>query len=188
MGAHRPGTSWRWLLGLAAIAAAGCEPTNEGYQPTQPIAFSHAVHAGANKIPCLYCHFGAETSRHAGIPPAQVCMNCHGVIRADSPEIAKIKNALETQTPIEWIRVHRVPDHAFFSHEPHVTVGVGCDRCHGAVETMAVVQQFAPLTMGFCIDCHRTAPLEFGDKVAAAAMSQAELNSNRLTDCSNCHH
>ncbi|MCC6522254.1 MAG: cytochrome c3 family protein [Polyangiaceae bacterium] len=164
---------------------AGCEPTNQYYEPTQPIPFSHALHAGATKIQCQYCHYGAEQSRHAGIPAPSVCMNCHTEVRTDSPEVAKIRQAVETNKPIEWVRVHRVPDHVYFSHEPHVTAAVPCERCHGPVAEMTVVSQWASLTMGFCLDCHRTAPAEFlGDTTS----TPLQMRGGALTDCAVCHH
>lgn len=142
----------------------------EGYAPEQPIKFSHKIHAGDNKINCVYCHSAAEKSRNAGIPSANVCMNCHkaiskGTITGEA-EIAKIYKALDydpaTQTygnnptPIKWIKVHNLPDLAYFNHSQHVIVGgVECQSCHGEVEKMDVIQQHAPLTMGWCIDCHR---------------------------------
>ncbi len=128
---------------------------NQGYEPDQPIDYSHKIHAGDHKIACLYCHFGAEKSRHAGIPPTQVCMNCHSVIKKDSPEIAKIKKALAEKKPIEWVKVHNLPDYVYFNHKQHVKGGVSCQDCHGAVETMSRVRQVEPLTMGWCIECHR---------------------------------
>ena len=142
----------------------------EGYAPEQPINFSHKIHAGDNKINCVYCHSASEKSRNAGIPSANVCMNCHKAISkgaiAGETEIAKIYKALDydpaTQTygnnptPIKWIKVHNLPDLAYFNHSQHVVVGgVECQSCHGEVEKMDVIKQNAPLTMGWCIDCHR---------------------------------
>lgn len=163
---------------LSILLASGCEPTNEGYAPEQPIAYSHAVHAGALQVPCMYCHFGADRGRYAGIPPASVCMNCHTQVLPDHPEINKIKTAIAEDKPIEWVRVHRVPDHTYFNHKAHVRAQVACQTCHGPVETMARVEQFAPLTMGWCLECHRAQP---GAETETAAVS-------RLTDCVVCHH
>jgi hypothetical protein len=129
---------------------------HQGYAPEQPIAFSHKLHAGDAKVPCLYCHFGARTSRHAGIPPAGVCMNCHAMLAKQTVEIEKLKEAIEQRRPIAWIKVHNLPDFVSFSHSRHVIARVECQACHGAVETMVRVEQQAPLTMGWCIDCHRS--------------------------------
>ncbi len=174
------------LWAAAAVTAWGCEPTNQGYAPEQPINYSHAVHAGTLQIPCQYCHFSAERGRHAGIPPAKICLNCHGKALAgsesmkalaESPEINKLKTAIKSGTPIAWLKVHDLPDHVYFNHSVHVRKGVACETCHGDVRSMGRVVQFAPLTMGWCIDCHRGDP-------AAADYDRG----NALTDCAVCHH
>lgn len=166
---------------VAGAALAGCRGctvmTQQGYAPVQPIAFSHALHAGEYQLDCRYCHFGAERSRHAGVPPAQVCMNCHTQVKKDSPEIQRIAEAVKTGRPIEWVKVHRLPDHAWFSHENHVGAGVKCQTCHGPVETMVRVQQVERMSMGWCLDCHR----EMGKAEPGAAAHPAS------TDCSACH-
>ena len=128
------------LLVLVFLAAGVAEfyPTasNQGYAPVQPIPFSHKLHAGDNKIPCLYCHSGAEKSRHATIPSVNVCMNCHTVVKTDSPHIKKIQEAYANNTPIEWVRVHELPDYVYFPHKRHVAKGVACETCHGNVKAM----------------------------------------------------
>lgn len=191
----------RRLLALPALLLlAACEPTNRGYTPAQPIAYSHAVHAGAMKVPCLYCHYGAERGRYAGIPSAQICMNCHTQVQKDNPEIAKVKRALAEGKPIEWVRIHRLPDFATFDHSIHVKRGVACQTCHGPIETEGRVTQQAPLTMGWCLDCHRRSWPKAREKEAVAALNApADENAyppgeapmtraNRLTDCAVCHH
>src|SRR5690606_8602751 len=106
----------------------------EGYAPVQPISFSHKVHAGDNQIACVYCHYSAEQGRHAGIPPAELCMNCHTHVKKDSPEVGKINEALVQNKNIEWEKVHHLPDFAYFNHSQHVRVGnVSCQECHGDV-------------------------------------------------------
>ena len=142
------------------------------YQPTQPIEFSHKIHAGQNGIDCNYCHTSARKSKHSGIPSANVCMNCHTYINegaiAGTTEIQKIYDAVgfdpKTRTyiegyeqkPIEWIRIHNLPDHAYFNHSQHVVAGgLECQECHGPVEEMDVLYQYSELTMDWCIDCHR---------------------------------
>jgi len=165
---------------LAACACAiGCEPTNQGYQPSQPVVYSHAVHAGELQIECQYCHFGAERGRYAGIPAAQICMNCHGQVRREHPEVVKIAQAIEKNEPIPWVRVHRLPDHAFFDHSIHISADVECQTCHGDIQEMALVRQDASLTMGWCLDCHREQPTLLGE---------TSSRESRLTDCSTCHH
>ncbi|MEK6608679.1 MAG: cytochrome c3 family protein [Myxococcota bacterium] len=163
---------------LPALAAAGCTVGGgtPGYEPPQPIAFSHAQHAGELQIDCLHCHFGAETSRHAGVPPANVCMNCHTQAKKDSPEIAKLRDAISSGRPIQWVKVHSLPDFAYFNHARHVGAGVACASCHGAVETMVRVRQEPAMTMGWCLDCHRT----------TAQAATARLDPPR--DCAACHY
>lgn len=140
----------------------------QGYAPTQPINFSHEIHAGQNKIDCQYCHSTADVSKQASVPPVSTCMNCHNFIDAKdkyngevSPEIQKIRDAYESKTPIKWVRIHNLPDHAYFNHSQHVSVGkVECQTCHGPIETMAKVSQHASLQMGWCINCHREAKVD----------------------------
>ncbi|WP_245816835.1 MULTISPECIES: cytochrome c3 family protein [Reichenbachiella] len=128
----------------------------QGYEPTQPIAFSHKIHAGDNQIDCNYCHTGVRKSKNANIPSPNICMNCHSAIKTESPEIQKIYAAVENNQPIEWVRIHNLPDLAYFNHSQHVAVGeIECQTCHGPIEEMDVVYQYAPLTMGWCINCHR---------------------------------
>lgn len=130
--------------------------TNVGYQPKQPIPFSHKLHAGAPRnIPCLYCHSSAERSRHAGVPTMNVCMNCHTVVRTDRPAIQQLTALWQAEKPVPWVRVHRLPDYVYFSHRWHVAKGIACQQCHGPVETMDEVRQVQSLKMGWCIQCHR---------------------------------
>jgi mono/diheme cytochrome c family protein len=140
---------------------------HQGYQPVQPIKFPHDLHAGAMKIDCQYCHSGAYKSKNASIPSLNVCMNCHKVVKTESPEIHKIYDALgydpQTQKydstkarPIQWVRIHNLPDFAYFNHSQHVKVaGLKCQTCHGPVQTMKEVYQYSPLTMKWCIQCHK---------------------------------
>lgn len=141
--------------------------SNVGYGPTQPIPFSHKLHAGTNKIPCLYCHSNAERSRHATVPGVGVCMNCHTVVRTERPTIQTVTEYYQANKPIPWIRVDRVPDYVYFSHQWHIARGFPCQKCHGEVQNMDVIQQSKDLKMGFCISCHR-------------------LNK-APTDCNTCH-
>ena len=159
------------MLKFAFDAMMGVGVTTN-YQPVQPIAFSHKIHAGDNSIDCNYCHTSARTSKHSAIPSANVCMNCHASIvsgtTTGTTEIQKIYDAIgydpETRTyiegyeqkPIEWVKIHNLPDLAYFNHSQHVTVGqLECQECHGAIEEMDVVKQESELTMGWCIECHR---------------------------------
>ena len=175
------------LLGAVAARELSRVGLRQGYQPVQPIAFSHRLHAGENKVPCLYCHFGATRSRHAGIPPAAVCMNCHGLLARETPEIRKLKDAFEQGRPMEWIQVHSLPDFVYFNHSQHVLASVECARCHGAVEQMTEVYQSAPLTMGWCLDCHERLHVGAAVKQAAAWPGQAAPPLGGL-DCGKCHY
>jgi len=152
---------------------------NQGYAPTQPIAFSHKLHAGDQKLQCLYCHFAADKGRHAGIPPTELCLNCHKYIQTQSPEIAKIKKAVDTKTPVKWVKVHHLPDFAYFNHSQHVNVaGLACQKCHGEVEKMQVLKQQETLSMGWCIECHR-------DNQIAPPNDHKNAGAG---DCAKCHY
>lgn len=170
----------------------------QGYAPKQPIAYSHKLHAGQYKIDCNYCHIGVNKGKSATIPAANVCMNCHGVIKKESPEIQKIYAAIEQNRPIEWIRVHNLPDLAYFNHAQHVNVGnVQCTTCHGEIEKMEVVEQRSSLTMGWCIDCHRKTEVNtkdnaYYDKLVALHRKESKeplkvANIGGL-ECSKCHY
>ena len=172
------------LLLLSILPGGACEPNNQGYAPEQPINYSHAVHAGAMEIPCQYCHFGADRGRYAGIPPTSICMNCHTQVLPTHPEIEKLRAALDAGEPIQWVRVHTLPDHVYFDHSVHVGAGVECQTCHGPVEQMARVEQHEPLTMGWCLDCHRVGGGEDVDPERGVPTGQA----TPLTDCAVCHH
>ncbi len=150
------------LVAKTAIDGLYSVGVQQGYAPAQPIAFSHALHAGQYEIACQYCHTGVEIGKSANIPSANICMNCHTHIQnvggkeGISPEIQKIYNAVDNNQPIEWVRVHNLPDLAYFNHSQHVAVGgIECQTCHGPIQEMEVVGQHSSLTMGWCIDCHR---------------------------------
>lgn len=144
------------VLGKVTMDAGYNIGMHQGYAPKQPIEFSHKLHAGEYKINCNYCHTGVYKTKGANIPSANICMNCHNQIKRDSPEIQKIYTAIEESKPIEWIRVHNLPDLAYFNHSQHTNVGgLECKNCHGEIEKMEVVEQRSSLTMGWCIDCHR---------------------------------
>jgi hypothetical protein len=162
---------------------------HQGYSPSQPIAFPHKVHSGDNKVPCLYCHFGARTSRHAGIPPASVCMNCHSMLEKQTVEIEKLKEAVQEQRPIVWVKVHNLPDFVYFNHSQHVNSGVVCQSCHGPVEKMDRVEQISPLTMGWCLGCHRDhANLPTGSFQRAALSLSERPKPTAGLDCGSCHY
>ncbi len=139
---------------------------SQGYAPLQPIKFSHKVHANDNKIDCIYCHHTAETSKSAGIPSTNVCLNCHELVREGTNsgrfEIQKILTNMEKGHATEWIRIHKLPDHVYFNHAQHVGIGkLDCSECHGNVEDDHLAKQYEDLSMGWCLDCHRTKKVDF---------------------------
>ncbi len=141
------------LMGIGSYQIYGLF-SNEGYQPKQPIAFSHVLHAGVLQMECLYCHSGAEKSAHAAIPSVDLCMGCHSIVQTASPEIQKLAEYYENNEPVPWVRIHDLPDHAYFSHKWHVEAGVSCQECHGPIQSMPVVKQWRKLEMGDCMACH----------------------------------
>ncbi len=183
-----------------------------GYKPEQPIAFSHKIHAGQNGINCVYCHTSAEKGKTAGIPSLNVCMNCHSYVSegpSGTAEIAKIYAALdyspETRSygdnpkAVEWVRVHNLPDLSYFNHSQHVVVGkIECQQCHGAVEEMGVAEQHSPLTMGWCVDCHRTTSVQVANNEYYEDLHErtpAWHDGNPVTverigglECAKCHY
>jgi len=182
--------------GVQSVMAVGL---NQGYQPTQPIAFSHKLHAGEHQINCAYCHTSVYKSKSANIPSANICMNCHSQIKTESPEIKKIYRAIERKQPIQWVRIHNLPDLAYFNHSQHTQVaGLQCQTCHGPIQNMEVVYQYSALTMGWCINCHREMPLNTKDnkyydnlvKLHDTKNSGAPftVSSNGGTECSKCHY
>lgn len=209
------------LVVVGFLATAGWKTmwnvgVHDGYQPVQPIKFSHQLHAGINQIDCQYCHYGASSSQNASIPSLNICMNCHNFVQATdkfdgeiSPEIMKIYKALDydpatreygsNTKPIEWIRIHNLPDFAYFNHSQHVTVaGIECQKCHGPIETMEEVYQYSPLTMKWCIECHKETEMDYKDNAyydnLIAAHDQLK-DGQKLTpavlgglECGKCHY
>lgn len=141
--------------------ASRAERDGVGYSPDQPILFSHKLHAGDMKIDCQYCHTSVEKSRHAMIPPAETCMNCHRIARKDKSEIIKLTKYYTEGVAIPWKRIHKVPDFAYFNHSVHVNKGIDCVNCHGDVKQMEKVAQMNSFTMSACLDCHRNAHQRF---------------------------
>ncbi len=194
------------LIFLLVVAKSGLDGLigvgiQQGYAPTQPIAFSHKLHAGMYEIDCAYCHTGVYKGKSATIPSANICMNCHNQVKIGSPEIQKIYKAIENDRPIEWVRIHNLPDLAYFNHAQHTNVaGLACVECHGEVEKMEVVAQRAPLTMGWCINCHRQSAVDHAkgndyydrlleyheqSKGGKAPMTVEQIGG---LECSKCHY
>jgi len=185
--------------GLDALYSIGVQ---QGYAPKQPIAYSHKVHAGDYQIDCNYCHTGVTKSKNANIPSPNICLNCHSSITegttTGTKEIDKIFAAVENNEPIEWVRVHNLPDLAYFSHEQHVAVGkLECQTCHGPIEEMEVVRQYANLTMGWCVNCHRDTELNtkgngYYDKLVELHKQESNkpftVEDNGGLECAKCHY
>jgi cytochrome c553 len=199
------------LLAIPAIALGGLMAyvrspfvTNQNRPIEQPIEFDHRHHAGDEQIDCRYCHFSVEKSPSAGIPSTTVCMSCHAQVWNKSPYLALVRQAYFTDQPIPWVRIHNLPDFVYFNHSIHVAKGVGCATCHGRVDQMGAIEQYAPLTMQWCLDCHRNPksnlrPQEFitsltwqppADHKAAEALGDELMKQNDVhsrTSCSTCH-
>ncbi len=140
----------------AALSYYGTQKYLEvGYQPVQPVEYSHKLHAGELGMDCRYCHSTVERSAFAAVPPTQTCMNCHAKVKTDSIKLLPIRESWANDTPVKWVRVHNLPDYVYFDHSAHLAAGVGCSTCHGRVDEMPRVTQMQPLTMGWCLDCHR---------------------------------
>lgn len=176
------------------------------YAPVQPIKFSHKIHAGENGTDCKYCHSIVEDSKHSGIPEVGTCMNCHSIIAEGTNsgkfEIAKIRDAYENGTPVEWVKIHNLPDHVYFSHAQHVGAGkLDCAECHGPVEEMDVVKQHTDMSMGWCLDCHKTRKVQFADneyynetfveyhdKLVKGEIDSITVAEIGGTNCMKCHY
>lgn len=208
----------KWTNKLPAILAAGVlvagssvvggiwyygspKYLNMGYQPDQPVAYSHKLHAGDLGLDCRYCHTTVETSPRANVPPTATCMNCHKVVKADSELLAVVRDSHDSKKPIEWIKVYQLPGYAYFNHGSHVNAGVGCMSCHGNVAEMEVIAIAKPMSMGWCLDCHRQpeSHLRPLDQVTnmqwVAPVNQSEIGLQMVIDrqlnppknCSGCH-
>lgn len=175
--------------------------TDVGYEPVQPVPYSHKLHVGDLGLDCRYCHASVEVSSVANVPPTQVCMNCHRVVKRDSALLAPIRDSASTGHPMRWVRVHKLPDYAYFEHRAHVAAGIGCVTCHGRIDQMEEVVQTQPLSMSWCLDCHRdpgphrrpvgevtnmrwTPPK---DAAALAAKLERERPVSPPLACSGCH-
>lgn len=194
------------LLGLGLVGAAVgyfAYPTNldTGYTPVQPVRYSHKLHAGNIGMDCRYCHTTVEKASFAAIPSTETCMNCHVRVKPQSPLLEAVRRSYASGQAIPWVKVHRLPDYVYFNHQSHVTVGVSCVSCHGRVDQMAEVMQMQPLTMAWCLECHRNPapnirPVEFVTKLdwtpdgdpAEIGMKIIKAKGIKPSDdCSTCH-
>lgn len=188
------------------VVGLGADPRTKdvGYMPTQPVPYSHAVHVGQLGMDCRYCHNTVEQAAFAALPPTQTCMNCHVNFKPDSPRLLAVQESYATGKPVEWLKVHDLPDYVFFNHSAHVNKGVGCVTCHGRIDRMEVVYQDQPLSMGWCLDCHRAPekhlrPVEHvtemdwvppEDQLTLGRRLKTQYNirdEKYLTNCSLCH-
>lgn len=202
------------LLSLAGVLVGGIvlilfvwyyfspEFTDVGYTPEQPVPYSHRLHVGELGMDCRYCHTNVEMAAEANLPPTQTCMNCHGQIQSESLALLPVRESWATGDPVEWVKVHHLPDYAHFSHAMHVNSGVGCESCHGRIDKMEVVQLVEPLSMGWCLECHRQPELFLrpDDEITTMGYEQpsdfVQRNVERIrhegilppTDCSACHY
>jgi hypothetical protein len=182
-----------------------------GYQPVQPVAFDHSLHAGQLGIDCRFCHSYVEVSGQSNYPATQVCMSCHTQIQANNPKLQPVRDSWATGQPISWVKIHNVPDYAYFNHSAHVNRGISCVSCHGQINEMQVVSEQKPLSMGWCLSCHRspenyvrpiaaetpgaTSPVFNLDWHPPAGATQAELGRKLVhdwkidppTNCAGCH-
>jgi hypothetical protein len=196
------------VAGLGAAATAGGmlfihhpERIEPGYQPQQPIPYSHKLHAGNLGMDCLYCHSSVDKSSYAAIPATQTCMNCHSKVKGTSVVLEPLRKSYELDQPIPWVKIHRLPDYVYFNHSAHVNSGVSCVTCHGRIDQMIEVKQAKSLTMAWCLDCHRNAapnlrPAEFvtkldwkpeRDPVEIGREIIATKKINPPVNCSGCH-
>jgi hypothetical protein len=200
-----------WLL--AATPAAGVVAgygfarspfmTGEGVVTEQPIPFSHEHHVGEIGLDCRYCHSSVEVSPTAGVPPTETCMTCHSQLFTQARILAPLRESLALDHPIAWKRVHALPDYVYFDHSIHIAKGVGCTTCHGPIERMPMTRQTQPMTMGWCIDCHRHpepnlrepkdvfstswSPPPDQAQRGLRLLAQYHIDTTHLTDCSVCH-
>jgi hypothetical protein len=189
-------------VGVFVWRAAMSYPIAVNAPVEQPIPFSHKHHVGDDGIDCRYCHSSVEDSAFAGIPPLSTCLTCHSQLFTDQPVLQPLMRAYEGQAALRWRRIHQLPDFVYFNHSIHVAKGVGCVSCHGALDQMPLTWRVAPLTMQWCLDCHRAPERvlrprdqvfnlhwQAQDQLALGRKLLAEykIDKQRLTDCSVCH-
>ena len=191
------------VLGGGAIFGYLSHPLviDTGYQPVQPVPYSHKMHAGNLGMDCFYCHSTVYKAAYAAVPPTETCMNCHVKVKDKSARLEPIRQSYATGQPVQWVSIHRLPDYVYFNHRAHVNAGVSCVVCHGRIDQMIEVKQVQPLNMGWCVDCHRNPapnirPVEFvtkldwkpeGDAAELGRKLIAEKHINPPVNCSGCH-
>ena len=165
-----PGQIIFGLLLIGGVVTAGLnyyftpKYTRGGFQPTQPVPFSHSIHVKQLGLDCRYCHDGVEKSWYSNVPAADTCMNCHSAVRADDPKLEPVRASYkDANKPVEWVQIHKLPDYVYFNHSVHVNRGVSCVECHGRIDQMDEVRHEKQFSMTFCLDCHRELSPENGD-------------------------
>lgn len=193
------------LLVTVLVAYARTNRNNVGVPVEQPVNFPHNLHVGELGLDCRYCHTSVEVAASANIPPTETCMTCHSQIRVGSPQLAAVWESWESETPIEWKRVHNLPDYVYFNHSAHINKGIGCNDCHGRVDQMQEIWKAKPMTMGWCLECHRSpedyvrpreevfnlayerpAPHEQRE-LGKELVDKYHINVDSMTNCSACH-
>ncbi|WP_394847575.1 cytochrome c family protein [Pendulispora brunnea] len=167
-----------------------------GYAPIQPVPYSHKLHVGQLGMDCRYCHANIERAAHAMIPATQTCMGCHSVVKTESARLANVRSSWDTGKAIEWVKVHKLPEHTFFDHSAHLAAGVGCATCHGRIDEMEIVRLDKPISMGWCLECHRDPTpnlrpkdqitnMDWRPEMAPAGWQPPSVNPPK--HCSGCH-
>ena len=209
-----PGQIIFGLLLIGGVVTAGLnyyftpKYTRVGFQPTQPVPFSHSIHVQQLGLDCRYCHDGVEKSWYSNVPAADTCMNCHSAVRANDPKLEPVRVSYKDQNkPVEWVQIHKLPDYVYFNHSVHVNRGVSCVECHGRVDEMDEVRHEKHFSMTFCLDCHRELSPENGDpkkrlrpldKITDLAYDRSKDENNKTNfvkewhvktseNCSACH-
>jgi hypothetical protein len=183
------------LVGVVFVFWYWLSPKNlvMGYMPTQPVPYSHRLHVGQLGLDCRYCHANIERAAKAMIPPTQTCMGCHAIVKTDSAKLEPIRTSWQTGKAVEWVQVHRLPDHVFFDHSVHLHAGVGCISCHGRVDEEEVVKVQVPMSMGWCLECHRDPTPNLRPRSEITNMTWTNDGSfkppavNPPQNCSGCH-
>lgn len=195
------------LIAGSFVISQTCEPdyvTAVGWAPDQPVPFSHAHHVGGLGIDCRYCHGGVEKTSTAGMPPTHTCMSCHSQVWTNAEMLEPVRHSYQTGEPLEWNRVYALPDFVLFKHNIHVHAGVGCETCHGRVDTMPLTRQAQSLQMQWCLQCHRQPekyirprdevftmgwkPPKNREEMGRKLVKKYDINTEILTDCSICHY
>lgn len=191
------------VLATALTAYARTTRNRVGVPVAQPVGFQHSLHAGELGVDCRYCHNSVEVAAYANVPPTEVCMTCHSQIRVGAPQLSAVYESWETETPIEWNKVHDLADFVYFNHSAHINNGVGCNHYHGRVDQMSAIWKEEPMTMGWCLECHRapekyvrpkeevfnlayeppTNQLELGRSL----VKSYHINADAMANCSYCH-